>query len=307
MKVFITGGAGFIGSNVIRYFIDRNHEVVVLDNLSSGYLENIPKSPKVRFIEGDIRDKEILNKSMPGCDAVVHLAASVGNARSIENPNLDSEINVIGTLNILETARKNDIQKVVYSSSAAIFGEPQQLPIDETHRFAPDTPYGVSKLAGELQALSYAKLYGMDCVALRYFNVYGPNQRFDAYGNVIPIFATLKLKRESLTVFGDGEQTRDFVHVADIAQANYLGATQTKVTGAYNIGSGERITLNQLTQLFNELEGVPTSPVVYAPPRKGDVRHSLANIEKAKTNLGFKPTKKIGDGLKEYWNWIISL
>lgn len=304
MKVLITGGAGFIGSNLSRYFLERGFEVAVLDNLSTGFRENLPNHPKFQFIEGDIRDEEILISALSGCDRICHLAAAVGNVRSIEKTVEDSEINVLGTLNVLEAARKNKINKIVYSSSAAIFGEPQKLPMDEEHPFSPDSPYGVSKLAGELQARCFAKLYGMDIICLRYFNVYGPNQRCDAYGNVIPIFSTQKIRGKPMIIYGDGEQTRDFVHVEDIAQANFLGATRPNVGGTYNIGSGYAITINELTKLFNETTGGKPVPVEYISPRKGEVKHSLAKIEKAKKVLGYSPKYTIHIGLKGYWQWI---
>lgn len=303
-KVFITGGAGFIGSNVAKYFLERNHSVVIFDNLSTGYTQNIPSSPNLQFIKGDILDKDLLTKSMKGCGAVLHLAAAVGNVRSIENTVEDSQINVLGTLNVLNAARHNKIAKMVYSSSAAIFGEPKRLPIDEEHPVAPDSPYGVSKLAGELHCLCYAKLYDMDIVCFRYFNVYGPNQRYDAYGNVIPIFSTRKLQGKPLTIYGDGEQTRDFVHVFDIAQANYLGATKPNVGGTYNIGTGETITINTLAQLFNALDSQMPVEILHQAPRKGEVKHSLATIAKAKKVLGYQPTEAIQSGLKGYWQWI---
>ncbi|OGQ05146.1 MAG: epimerase [Deltaproteobacteria bacterium RIFCSPLOWO2_01_44_7] len=306
-KVFITGGAGFIGSNVAKYFLERNHSVVIFDNLSTGYMQNIPSFLNVQFVKGDIRDKELLTKSMAGCEAVLHLAAAVGNIRSIENTVEDSEINVLGTLHVLDVARHIGIRKIVYSSSAAIFGELKRLPIDEEHPTTPDSPYGVSKLAGELHCLCYAKLYGMDIVCLRYFNVYGPNQCYDAYGNVIPIFSTRKLKGEPFVIYGDGEQTRDFVHVFDIAQANYLGTTLSNVGGIYNVGAGQSITINQLADMMNEIGDQKPVPIQHVPARKGEVKHSLATIEKAKKILGYQPTQTIQAGLKGYWEWIQSV
>lgn len=303
MKAFITGGAGFIGSNIAKYFLNRGWEVVLFDNLSTGYRENIPDDARVTFVEGDVLDAAAVAKAVRGSDAVLHLAASVGNLRSIENPQKDSQINVQGTLNVLAAARSQQIPKFVYSSSAGIFGELKKLPIDEEHPLAPDSFYGVSKLAGELHALCYAKLYGMDVVCLRYFNVYGPNQRYDAYGNVIPIFATRKLKNEPLTIYGDGSQTRDFVHVEDVAQANFLAAATKNATGAYNIGSGTAITINQLAQWMDEIAGTG-KPHQYEAPRKGEVRDSLADIRKAQKILGFKPVREMKAGLKGYWEWV---
>lgn len=303
MKVLITGGAGFIGSNIAKYFLSRGWEAVLFDNLSTGYRENIPDSPRATFVEGDVLEEHAAAKAMRGCDAVLHLAASVGNLRSIKNPQKDSQINVQGTLNVLAAARAEGIRKFVYSSSAGIFGELKKLPIDEDHPLAPDSFYGVSKLAAELHALCFAKLYGMDVVCLRYFNVYGPNQRYDAYGNVIPIFATRKLKKEPLTIYGDGAQTRDFVHVEDVAQANFLASTTPNAAGAYNIGSGRAVTINQLAQWMDEIAGTGKPPQ-YAPPRKGEVRDSLADIRKAQKILGFQPVREMKEGLKGYWEWI---
>lgn len=307
MKVLITGGAGFIGSNLAKYFLKKGVAVVVLDNLSTGYRENVPNHRDLIFIEGDILDTKVLEHAISGCDRVCHLAAAVGNVRSIETPAQDSNINVLGTLGVLEAARKAGIRKFVYSSSAAIFGEPVVLPLGEEHPLSPDSPYGVSKLAGELHARCYAKLYDMDVICLRYFNVYGPNQRYDAYGNVIPIFATKKRNGEPFTIYGDGEQTRDFVHVDDVAQANFLAATRPNVGGTYNIGSGRSITVNQLANIMNEASEEGAVKVKYMDARKGEVKHSLANIEKARKKLGYTPARELESGLADYMKWMRTL
>ena len=219
---------------------------------------------------------------------VFHLAASVGNKRSIDDPISDAEINVLGTLRILEAARAHKVRKVVASSSAGIFGELKTLPIREDHPIEPDTPYGSTKLCSEKLCLAYSKLYELEAICLRYFNVYGPNQRFDAYGNVIPIFAFQMLRGEPLTVFGDGEQTRDFVNVADVVQANLRAAVARNVSGAFNIGSGSRISINRLITLLHAASGIEPT-VRYGPPRPGDVRDSLADISAASATLGFAP------------------
>src|SRR5712692_11932093 len=220
----VTGGAGFIGTNVVKQFLARGDSVTILDNFSSGYRENLLEVPDAKTVEGDVRDAQLVQQLAHGAEAIVHLAASVGNARSIADPITDSEINVLGTLNVLQAARQCGVRKVVYSSSAGIFGELKILPIREDHPAEPDSPYGVSKLAGEKQCLVYTKLFSLPTVCLRYFNVYGPNQRYDAYGNVIPIFVHRVLRSQPLVIFGDGEQTRDFVHVADVVQANLRAA-----------------------------------------------------------------------------------
>jgi UDP-glucose 4-epimerase len=302
MRVLVTGGAGFIGSNLAAAARMANHEVVVLDNLSSGYRANLARASGGRFIEGDVRDQAAVEEAVAGCEVVFHLAASVGNKRSIDHPITDSEINVIGTLRVLEAARKAGVRKIVASSSAGIFGELKHLPIREDHPAEPDTPYGVSKLCEEKHCLAYAKLYEIEAVCLRYFNVYGPNQRFDAYGNVIPIFAFKMLAGEPITVFGDGEQTRDFVNVHDVVQANLKAAGAVGVSGAFNIGSGTRITINELVGLLGSAIGRPAA-VHLAPPRPGDVRDSLADIGAARRAFGYEPAVDMPSGLKEYIKW----
>ncbi len=256
MKALVTGGSGFIGSNIVKLLRSEGHEVVVLDNLMSGYRTNLDPFPEVQFVEGDVRDAALVNRLAQGVEVVFHLAASVGNMRSIENPIDDSEINVIGTLRVLEAARHGGVRKVVFSSSAGIFGELKTLPIREDHPVEPDSPYGAAKLGAEKHCLAYAKLYPLECVCLRYFNVYGINQRYDAYGNVIPIFAHRMLRGQPLTIFGDGEQTRDFVNVRDVAMANYRAGMSRGVSGAFNIASGTRVTINRLVELMIEASGM---------------------------------------------------
>ncbi len=302
MRMLVTGGAGFIGSNLVRIILEAGHAVTVLDDLASGFRENLDAFPSVRFVVGDVRDPEAVAGAVAGAEVVFHLAASVGNKRSIENPVCDSEINVIGTLRVLEAARRAGVRKVVYSSSAGIFGELVTLPIREDHPVEPDSPYGASKLAGEKLCLAYGRLYGFEAVALRYFNVYGVNQRFDAYGNVIPIFARQMLRGEPVTVFGDGEQTRDFVNVKDVAKANLAAALARGVSGAFNIGSGTRVTINRLVALM--ARAAAAAPAVeYGPPRPGDVRDSLADISAAGAAFGFRPAVGLEDGLAEYMAW----
>lgn len=300
-RALVTGGAGFIGSNIVKRLLEQGCQPIVLDDLSSGYKENL--LPDVKFFKGDVRDREAVEKAMAGCGVVFHLAASVGNKRSIDDPLTDASINLIGTLTILETARKNGVKRIVFSSSAGIFGELKTLPIAEDHPQDPNSPYGISKLAAEKMCLVYNKLYGMKNVCLRYFNVYGPNQRYDAYGNVIPIFANRILKDESLTIYGDGEQTRDFVNVADVAAANIASAFSNEACGVFNIGSGTRVTINELARLMQEAAGIEVGKE-FAPPRPGDVRDSLADISAAKKAFGFAPQSDLKEGLDEYMDWI---
>jgi UDP-glucose 4-epimerase len=299
----VTGGAGFIGSNIVKHLINEGHIVRVLDDLSSGYRTNLEPFPQVEFIEGDIRNAAIVSRAMQSVEVVFHLAASVGNKRSIEHPVADSQINVLGTLNVLEAARLAGVRKIVFSSSAGIFGELKTLPIREDHPLEPDSPYGASKLGAEKLCLVYSKLYPLEAVCLRYFNVYGVNQRYDAYGNVIPIFAQRLLHGEALIIFGDGEQTRDFVNVRDVVQANYLASLASGVCGVFNIASGTRITVKELAQLMGEASGIEPK-LEYGPPRRGDVRHSLADVGAANKAFAYKPAVSIEEGLREYLQWV---
>ena len=301
-KALVTGGAGFIGSNLARLLLDKGREVVLYDNLSSGYRQNVKALPDAQFVEGDVRDADRLAKAMRGADTVFHLAASVGNTRSIEHPLEDSGINVIGTLQVLEAARSLGVRKVVYSSSAGIFGELKFLPIREDHPIEPDSPYGASKLAAEKLCLAYAKLYDLEAIALRYFNVYGVHQRYDAYGNCIPIFAHRMLRGEPVVIFGDGEQTRDFINVRDVASANFLASEVRGWSGALNISSGTSITINRLIELMGEASGINPA-IVHDSPRKGDVRHSRADITAAREQIGFEPAVDFSTGLPEYLDW----
>jgi UDP-glucose 4-epimerase len=301
-RALVTGGAGFIGSNIVGELFRRRYAVTVLDNYLSGYRTNLTPYSGARVIEGDVRDPVAVREAMRECEVVFHLAASVGNKRSIDHPIDDAETNVLGTIRVLEAARRNGVRKIVVSSSAGVFGELRTLPIREDHPIEPDTPYGATKLCEEKLALAYAKLYDIEAVALRYFNVFGPNQRFDAYGNVIPIFVFQMLRGEPLTVFGDGEQTRDFVHVNDVVQANLRAADAAGVSGAFNVGSGRRISINHLVGLIKEVSGM-TPTVRYGPPRPGDVRDSLADISAARRAFDFNPATDIKDGLANYFAW----
>lgn len=302
MRALVTGGAGFIGSNLVKLLLDSGHQVVVLDNYSSGYRENLAGARDVEAVDGDVRDEAAVGRAIAGCEVAFHLAASVGNTRSIEHPIQDSEINVLGTLRVLEGARHHGLRKVVFSSSAGIFGELKTVPIREDHPAEPDTPYGASKLGAEKLCLAYAKLYPLECVCLRYFNVYGIHQRYDAYGNVIPIFAHRALHGQPLIIYGDGEQTRDFINVHDVAMANYQAAMSTGVSGAFNVASGTRVTINRLASMLATSAGLQVT-IQHGPPRPGDVRHSLADVSAARQAFRFEPTVSLEAGLPEYMNW----
>lgn len=301
MKALITGGAGFIGSNIVKLLLEKNFEVRVFDNLSSGYANNLDNL-SIEFIKGDITDAQETEKACIGCDLVFHLAASVGRQRSLVNPQLDSNINVIGTINILEGMRKNNIKRIIYSSSAAIFGELMTPVINESHPQNADSPYGISKLAAEKMILVYNDIYKMNGICLRYFNVYGVNQKYDFYGNVIPVFAKCLYANEPITIFGDGLQTRDFLNVKDIAKANYIAAVSDIAGGVFNVGSGTSITINELARQMQLASNIHNG-IVYAPERPADVKHCKADISLINNKLGFKADVEFSNGICEYLSW----
>lgn len=301
MKILVTGGAGFIGSNIVDLLVKKNYDVTVFDNLSTGNLDNL-KNIKFKFIKGDICNSQEINNACKQIDVVYHLAASVGRQKSIDFPVVDANINIIGTINLLEAMKLNNVKKIIYSSSAAIYGELQTELIDENHPINPDSPYGVTKLAAEKMIFAYARLFNITAIALRYFNIYGINQRYDAYGNVIPIFVHKLNKNEPITIFGDGYQSRDFLNVKDVANANYLALNYDK-SDYFNLGSTNRITINELAHLLEKY--FPNLNLSYAPKRIGDVLHCEANIKKAENLLGFKPLINFNYGLEEYINWFI--
>ena len=308
MKALVTGGSGFIGSNVVKLLLSKGYEVRVLDNLSSGHYVNIEEYVKqgaVEFINADVRDAANACDATKGVDVVFHLAACVGRQKSIDDPQLDSSTNLLGTVNILEGMHKNGVERIVYSSSAAIFGELVTPTIDESHPQNADSPYGVSKLAAEKMILAYSGIYPeLTGVCLRYFNIYGINQRFDLYGNVIPIFAKRIYTGEPITIYGDGTQTRDFVNVKDVARANYLASVSDKGTAVYNLGSGDSITINRLAEMMIEISGKKTE-IVYAPERPADVKHCKANAQKAADQLNFRAEVQLQEGLEAYMKWYV--
>jgi UDP-glucose 4-epimerase len=304
MKTLVTGGAGFIGSNVVALLLERGHEVTVLDNLSSGNLANLDFPGQVKLVRGDVRDEKLVRTVAHGVEAIFHLAASVGNAKSLEDPHHDAEVNVLGTINILEAAKESGVRKIVFSSSAAIFGELTGSLIAEEHPAEPDSPYGASKLAAEKLCLAYSRLHPqLEAVCLRYFNVFGTNQRFDAYGNVIPIFAHHLLRGEPITIYGDGQQTRDFIHVSDVARANVVAGENRGVSGAFNLGSGRSISINKLAIRMQNWLGAG-APILHAPPRSGDVRHSKADIRAIRRALDFSPLAEFDESLRAYLAWF---
>ena len=298
--ILVTGGAGFIGSWTVEKLISREYKVVILDNLAYGSIDNLSKVlDDIVFINGDIRDSELLDKLFKKYRfyGVIHLAALVSVNEVSQKPYEGYSINVYGTFNLLEMSRKYDVERFVYASSAAVYGDPLSLPISEDHPLYPKSLYGATKLAGEVLVNSYSINYGLSTISLRYFNVYGPRMKPGPYAGVIYIFIHNVIHNKPLTIYGDGLQTRDFIYVEDVAEANLL-ALESNITGSYNIGSGNDISIKDLAYKILGLMGRKDLEIVYDKPRIGDIRYSLADISKAAQLLGWKPDTNFEEGLK---------
>jgi len=305
MRYLVTGGAGFIGSNTVDELVRRGHGVVVLDDLSSGKEENLADiRNKITFLKGSINDIETLQKATHQADFVIHLAARTSVPRSVKDPIETNRINVDGTLNVLVAARDNKVKRVVYAASSSAYGETPTLPKTESMPSQPISPYGVSKFVGELYAQVFGRCYGLESVCLRYFNIFGPRQDPDSpYSGVLSRFATAFLDGTQPTVFGDGNQTRDFTFVENAVQANLLACEAAGAVGqVFNIGTGHAISLHQTLELFCRLSG-KTIHAQYDPPREGDIRDSLADISRAAETLGYEPTVFFEEGLKRTYEW----
>jgi UDP-glucose 4-epimerase len=297
MKYIVTGGAGFIGSHIVEA-IEGSHEVVVIDNFSSGKKANLSGLKNVHCIEGSICDLFLLKEAFSGADGIFHLAAIASVARSVDDPVATNSTNLTGTLNVLLAARDCGVKKVVFSSSSAIYGDEPTLPKREDLPPVPLSPYAVSKLAGEYYCTVFSELYGLKTVSLRYFNVFGPRQDpLSEYAAVIPKFITRLLHHQSPLIFGDGKQTRDFVYVRDVVQANLL-AMESVITGTFNIGSGESIDLNTLARTLAEIMDTDIPPL-HEKPRSGDIRDSVSDISAAKKSLGYRTNYSLDKGLAE--------
>ena len=303
-KVIVTGGAGFIGSNLAEELALRGHQVVIIDNLSTGNLENIqPVLPvgQVDFIEGSITNLPLMQKAFSGADYVFHQAALPSVPRSIEDPEITDSVNITGTLNVLIAARDNAVKKLVFASSSSVYGDTPTLPKTEDMPPNPLSPYAVTKITGEYYCQVFTRIYDLKTVCLRYFNVYGPRQDpKSAYAAVIPLFINAVLSGKSPVIFGDGEQTRDFTFVKDVVEAN-IQAAESEVTGVFNLGNSQRITISQLTKLIIDITKNNNVKPVYKDPRPGDIVHSLADTSKAKA-FGYNPRYSLEQGLKETIN-----
>jgi UDP-glucose 4-epimerase len=305
MRYLITGGAGFIGSNTVDELVRRGHGVVVLDDLSSGKEDNLAEvRSKITLIKGSITDLEIVQKAMLQADYVIHLAARTSVPRSVKDPIDTNRINVDGTLNVLVAARDNKVKRVVLAASSSAYGDTPTLPKSEGMQPVPISPYGVSKYVGELYAQTFGRCYGLENVCLRYFNIFGPRQDPDSpYSGVLSRFSAAFLDSTPPVVFGDGEQTRDFTYVDNAVQANILACEAPSASGrVFNIGTGRSVSLNQVLQMLQTTSG-KSLETKYEPPREGDIRDSLADIQLAKEFLGYEPQVAFEEGLERTFAW----
>lgn len=308
MRYLVTGGAGFIGSNTVEELVRRGHSVSVLDDLSSGHENNLATvRDKIDFILGSVTDREALSRACRGADYVLHLAARTSVPQSIENPLETDHINVDGTLLLLLAARDAGVRRVVFAGSCAVYADSSTLPIREDMPLGPISPYGVSKLAGEHYGKVFHHVYGLEFVSLRYFNVFGLKQDPGSpYSGVLARFCNAMRDGESPTVYGDGEQSRDFIFVENVVLANILAFETPGIAGmAFNIGTGARHTLNQTLKLLAKFSGGDIS-AKYEPPRTGDIRDSEADIALAREELGFDPRIGFEEGLRRTWDWYCS-
>lgn len=304
-RVVVTGGLGFIGSNLVEKLVEDN-EVLIIDDLTSGKLKNIEhlKRENLKLIQGSITDLD-LNDIFEDVDYVFHEAALISVPESIENPLIYNEVNVKGTLQVLIAAMDTDVKKVVFASSAAVYGDNELLPLKEDTPLRPLSPYAVNKATGEMYCQAFTLNYGLPTVCLRYFNVFGPRQDPNsAYAAVIPSFIDTILKDKKPMIYGDGEQSRDFIQVKQVVKANIL-ACKSSETGVFNIAQGKGITINQLLATINHVMGRDIEPV-YLEPRPGDIKHSLADVSRAE-RFGFRPSLNFQDDLRETIEWFSSL
>ena len=304
-NVLVTGGGGFIGSNLVDRLLHDGYTVRVLDNFATGRRENLEASlDAIELIEGDLQSYERVHNAIRDCELVFHLGALPSVPRSIQDPLTSNAVNITGTLNVLLAARDAGVRRVVYASSSSVYGASEDLPKREDHHPLPIAPYAVSKLAGEGHCRSFWHVYGLETVALRYFNVFGPRQDpTSQYSAVIPMFITAFLDDQRPTIYGDGEQSRDFTYIENVLEATLLAAQVDGFAGeTFNVASGKRISLNTLIAELRELTGKEIEPI-YTDPRPGDVPHSLADISKVRDALGYEPRTDALEGLRQVFTW----
>lgn len=306
--MLVTGGAGFIGSHIVDALLSKGYAVGALDNLSTGDALNIKQhqgESRFTFHNSDISDFGAMENVMKGYDAVIHEAALVSVARSVEDPLTVNAVNVGGTLNLLQAATNAGVERFVYASSSSVYGESETVPKSEEMRTLPASPYGAAKLAAENYCVAFAKVYGLHTISLRYFNVYGPRQKSGRYSGVIPVFIRRAFERQSPQIYGDGEQTRDFIHVEDVVQANLLALEKDTPKGeVLNIAAGIPVSVNKLASLILDITGSQNQRPEHLEPRAGDIRHSYADIGKAREVLGYTPKRALSDGLKTVVDWM---
>ena len=307
-KALVTGGAGFIGSHLVDGLLAEGCQVTVIDDLSTGSLANLEHAKKrITFYQGDIRNQELLIQAAGNCDIIFHLAAMVSVPQTVENPTDSAMINEMGSLFVLEAARQNNVKRVVFSSSCAVYGDDPEIPKHENMNPKPQSPYAVQKLSSEFYAGLYFDLYGLETVCLRYFNVYGPRQDPSSpYSGVISIFMTKAASNSPPVIYGDGNQYRDFIFVKDVVRANLLAANIDEARGKiFNIGAGGFVRVNQLWEMISQLAYLKIEPE-YKTPRAGDIIESVADIAFAKKVLGFDPEYSFEKGLEITFNYYLT-
>lgn len=301
----VTGGAGFIGNHIVRALIARGERVRILDNFSTGHRENVADlPPTVDLIEGDVRSIDVCRRATNGATFVLHQAALPSVPRSLEDPHTSHEVNATGTLNILNACRESGVRRIAYASSSSVYGPDPKMPREETDRPRPISPYAVSKLAGEQYCAAFFHSFGLETVALRYFNVFGPRQRADSpYAAVLPRFVARLAAGMPVTIFGDGGQSRDFTYVRNVVDANLLALQAPAAPGnVYNIGAGRGATVRELLRLVADALGVIGS-VAFEEPRQGDLRNSLASTERAATDLAYHASTPLEEGVLQTIAW----
>lgn len=305
MRFLVTGGAGFIGSNISRQLIEKGYFVRVLDNFATGRRVNLEGiEDDVDLVEGDIRDFWTVIKATRGIDYILHEAALPSVPRSIDNPLTTTEVNINGTLNLLEAARYNNVRRLVYASSSSVYGDSPVMPKEETMKTMPKSPYAITKLAGEEYCMNFYQIYGLETVAIRYFNVFGPRQNpFSQYSAVIPKFINLLKQEKRPTIHGDGTTSRDFTYIDNVVNANILACEKKDAAGnVFNVACNKAYTLNDLVVKLNDIMGLKIEPI-HGPEKKGDVKHSLADISKAKSILHYDVSVDFDEGLKKVVEW----
>lgn len=309
MRVLVTGGAGFIGSHLVTALANDGHHVRVLDDLSSGRRENLAGLP-VELVVGDVGEMDVVATAVAHCDLIFHQAALVSVPRSIQEPDRNHHSNVNGSFNVFEAARHAGIKRIIYASTAAVYGQLPGLPKREDSPLQMLTPYAASKRMGELLAASYNYAYGMEIISLRYMNVFGPRQNpASPYSGVLSIFCQAAVNGKGVTIFGDGEQTRDFVYVSDVVQANLraaaVPAAQLRDSLIFNVGRGQQTSLNEIVTQLSQLTG-QAIPITHQPARPGDIKHSVADVGLAQEKLGFVAETAVPTGLKNTLAWLRS-